>query len=759
MSMIHQRLQNSQFRFIKLKAKTKIPYEKDWQNTKNYQYDMLNDHEGNIGVIGGYGNLIMLDADNKEFAVEIKERLPKTFVVQTGSGGNHFYLISDYKTNHVFKGEVGELRANNYQVVIPGCIHPNGNLYEVIDDNPIAEIPAEKLREIIKPYLRAEVLKEDKDFKPKEEDKDTSRSGREYKELIKLIGRGNTKREVFEAMMVYSKWQDGSPQYRELSYEKARDIVINSREQRGGKDNWNIWELQEDKKGKFVNVFSHTLASNCVTANHHILTVGEDRKKMYCYDDGVYRLGGEDLILKKIEALTKGRVKCHQIKEVVGGVQRQTFTDRIELIQKDINLVCVENGILNLKTMKLQQHTPKLIFTQKIPHKFDKEADCPNIKHFLKEILTANDVMVLQEYCGSILLRDFRFKKALLFVGDMDSGKTTLIKTIINFIGEQNISSKSLHRIVTDKFSTHSLYNKLLNIYDDLSTKDLQDVGEFKIVTGGGWTSCEKKFGDSFEFQNHAKFIFATNKISELKEGNDTAYYGRWLIMFFNNVFSKGNNNTKLNLIDTLTTPEEMSGFLNWCLEGLNRLIENGNFSFALEPEETREIMEIGSSPISAFVFDCLEQVDGEYETKDDLYAAYSKYIEIKGFARVSKEMFGRQLPTKAGFVLSGQRTIKNKKTVCWLNVIIKPITKVKAFNTFISTIRRNEYSNTFHIYNVKNSIESIDKWDERSKAWIPCEFDTEKGICGNSPCNESSNGKHYCKAHFESKQKDETPK
>jgi|TARA_R100000093_G_C1923633_1_gene66445 hypothetical protein len=55
-----KQLQNEKFRFILLKPKNKIPFEKNWQTTVNYKFNdpKLLQHisnGGNYGVLGGYG--------------------------------------------------------------------------------------------------------------------------------------------------------------------------------------------------------------------------------------------------------------------------------------------------------------------------------------------------------------------------------------------------------------------------------------------------------------------------------------------------------------------------------------------------------------------------------------------------------------------------------------------------------------------------------------------------------------------------------
>jgi len=220
--MIPKQLQNPEFRFCLLKPKEKIPFEKNWQK-KGYTYDSpkLLEHiknGGNYGIIGGFGNLRILDIDDPILAKELEKKLP-VFIVKTGGGGKHFYFISFYNKNHVLANEKGELRANNYQVVGAGSTHPNGNKYEVYNDIQIPEIATDLLKMILEPYIRKEptiitTLELDKK-------KDTSRSGLEYRKVLALIKEGKTKEQIFQEMMAYSKWATAPVQYRETTYQKA----------------------------------------------------------------------------------------------------------------------------------------------------------------------------------------------------------------------------------------------------------------------------------------------------------------------------------------------------------------------------------------------------------------------------------------------------------------------------------------------------------------------------------------------------------
>ena len=93
---IPQQLQNTDFRFIKIQHGEKAPFEKKWQNEKNYtwnnpEFQQHINNGGNYGIVCGYGNLVVIDADKTKVIETIENNLPETFIVETGRGGKHFY--------------------------------------------------------------------------------------------------------------------------------------------------------------------------------------------------------------------------------------------------------------------------------------------------------------------------------------------------------------------------------------------------------------------------------------------------------------------------------------------------------------------------------------------------------------------------------------------------------------------------------------------------------------------------------------------
>jgi len=118
-------LKEEEFRFCKVIHLKKKPFEDNW-NEEGYK---SNDPEllkhlkqgGNAGIIAGFGNLRILDIDDKKLIEHFDEVLGDTFAVETANGNRHYYILSEYDKNHVLANKSGEFRAKKQMVLIPGC--------------------------------------------------------------------------------------------------------------------------------------------------------------------------------------------------------------------------------------------------------------------------------------------------------------------------------------------------------------------------------------------------------------------------------------------------------------------------------------------------------------------------------------------------------------------------------------------------------------------------------------------------------------
>jgi len=162
-------LRKETFRFVKIPQGKKGPFEKKWQSENNYSWNSTEIQKhlssgGNYGVVCGYGDLTVIDADTKEVAESVVKNLPETLVVRTGGGGLHYYfqcrgLDKPLRLGREEAGDMGDVQWKGKQVVGPKCIHPSGNRYRIIKNRNIAIITADELKSALSAFIQGKQKK------------------------------------------------------------------------------------------------------------------------------------------------------------------------------------------------------------------------------------------------------------------------------------------------------------------------------------------------------------------------------------------------------------------------------------------------------------------------------------------------------------------------------------------------------------------------------------------------------------------------
>lgn len=137
------------FKLIQVKPGTKKPVNSAWNKSENLRILTKEEIAGyNIGILTGQvSNITVADVDNpalfSAFCRTYGFQVPQTYTVKTGSDGRHFYFmhlggVKPLPTK-IRKTLGFDRLADNAFAVAPYSIHPNGNLYEIIDNRlPVA---------------------------------------------------------------------------------------------------------------------------------------------------------------------------------------------------------------------------------------------------------------------------------------------------------------------------------------------------------------------------------------------------------------------------------------------------------------------------------------------------------------------------------------------------------------------------------------------------------------------------------------------
>jgi P4 family phage/plasmid primase-like protien len=371
----------------------------------------------------------------------------------------------------------------------------------------------------------------------------------------------------------------------------------------------------------------------------------------------------------------------HSISEFLGHVERQTYFERKNL-NPNIEWLACEDCMVNLLTGETAEFEPKYLNTTQIPVKYfvykynkssfnaksDPLVGCPKFLKFINEVVAPTDVELVLDFIAYCLWRDYKYHNWMLFNGEGQNGKSTLLYFIEKFLGKQNVSSESLQRILERNFSSAQLYGKLANIDADLSDEALSNTGLLKKLTGGDRLTVEHKHKPLFDFTNYAKLIFSANKMPENAD-RTTAFYRRLIIINFIRQFLGDDNNP--NLKYEITTEEELSGFLRLMRERLPRVISEGIRATTNEEiSRTQDQYEMSANPLKFFVDKALNPVpkNEAITPKTEMYDSYMRFCRHFRLPIESEQAFSRKLTKEYGFHYE-QHRVDSEKIHCWDNV------------------------------------------------------------------------------------------
>lgn len=428
----------------------------------------------------------------------------------------------------------------------------------------------------------------------------TDRSTPEMSLVTTLILEGFNDCEINTIMMscALGKWQNDTEHYRKFTIEKARikagktiaekkqlDEVWNKEKTKQLLSGIPVTENNDDKPVNPIDIAEQ------IMKKYTFVTDAFDTKSrpLWIYDPkkGIYSNDIENIIKDEIVPILGKEYRAHYYTDIEDYIHHHPTTKPVKLNQHP-ELIGTKNCIVNIRTKEtIKFEDAKNIYvTSSIQWTYNPDADCPKIKKFLKEILDPDQQLVMQEWSGFLLYRDYEHKSILITKGAKDTGKTLHQNINIALIGQNNNTGVTMQQITSSRFHTAELYGKLGNLADDMPTSLIENTGTLKKTSGRGIITGEKKGKDPFDFVNYAKHWFTCNQLPKLKTEEDyNATWGRIILMIYQ--YPKTHcKNTKLQT--ELITDEEMSGYLNYAIEGFQRLDRNGKFSSHTDEKTVR---------------------------------------------------------------------------------------------------------------------------------------------------------------------------
>ena len=437
------------------------------------------------------------------------------------------------------------------------------------------------------------------------------------------------------------------------------------------------------------------------TSNHfadsykNICRYCPEAKNWYIYDGKVWKIDVGGVVTSQYgKAFTFYMLDCRKylsddnqreswIKYVAKRIQKKSrdimlsdastvYPVSIHEFDKDINLLNVQNGTIDLKTFTLCQHNPDDLLSKIANVTFDENAKCDRWERFIQEIMQDDNdkAQFLQKALGYSLSGDTSEECFFIFYGNTTrNGKGTTAETTLHILGDygrtaqpetvaqkQNSSgsgpSEDVARLKGARFVNMSEPDKGLRL----------NAALVKSMTGGDTITARFLHQNSFEFRPEYKLFINTNHLPRVNDDSIFAS-GRVKLIPFERHFPENEQDKGLKAF--FRQPQNKSGILNWLLIGLQLLNSKGLKQPKAVLDATAQYRE-DSDIIGQFISECLFEKRNMNTPLKNVHARYEEWCEDYGNRPLNSRNLAAELRRKGKKVENGT---ENK--VCLLDYAI----------------------------------------------------------------------------------------
>jgi putative DNA primase/helicase len=387
-----------------------------------------------------------------------------------------------------------------------------------------------------------------------------------------------------------------------------------------------IKDRKEQDKVRFSNYEQELLAKNPYLKKNEIGIV-------FHYCGGVYKMMSDqevsDMVLNGL------------YEDMLWGYRtKRNVSDKVACLISIIPLLVVtddkgyianvKNGLLNIYTKVLMPHSPDFVSLVQYQVEYNSDAKSPTWDACMDSWMSGPEktekTRLLQQYCGYCLSSSMLYDKALFLVGDGGNGKSTFVDTIAMVIGPGATSHIDLESLY-GAFGMHGLIGKRLNIIEEVHGNYYQS-NKLKKLISGEQVTIDIKYKPQFTFRPQAKFVFSVNLLPRVDDTSTATERRICAVKFLNNY--RDNPNYKLRSSVGLLAAE-LSGILNWMVDGAIDLANNGKFVVTAEQTKMLDEYREENSSVEGFLSQCVISKPFTSIEIPTLYSEYRKWCSTDG--------------------------------------------------------------------------------------------------------------------------------
>mgnify|MGYP002345432775 FL=1 len=315
-----------------------------------------------------------------------------------------------------------------------------------------------------------------------------------------------------------------------------------------------------------------------------------------------------------------------------------------EELDADPWLLCVSNGVIDLRTGEIREHRRDDLITKWTPVAYDERAECPRWLAFLEQIMgsKASLVQFLQRTTG-YSLTGVTGERALFFLYGMGAnGKSTFLETIKAMLGDYAMRTPTETLLAKHDGAIPNDVARLkgARFVSASEAEEGKRLAEslVKALTGGDTISARFMRSEWFDFKPEFKLWLATNH-KPIIRGTDKGIWDRIKLIPFEVRIPDEEQDKRL----PAKLMEELEGVLAWAVQGCLDWQQHGLGM----PDEVRAAVDDYRAEmdiLATFMDDrCIVQ-RGEKVGSTALYEAYKAWCDGSGERAMSQKSLSTRL-------------------------------------------------------------------------------------------------------------------
>lgn len=370
-----------------------------------------------------------------------------------------------------------------------------------------------------------------------------------------------------------------------------------------------------------------------------------------------------DLMLKKqVNDLLGSRYNPTSTKNFSDAIRTKCFAPQSSFNQSS-GFLNMKNGILDISSRELRPHSKNMFFKYCLSTSYSPSAVCRRWLEFLDFIFEGNKELIgaSQEIFGYCMQGGAPWlHKAFFLYGSGRNGKSTWLDTLVSLIGEENRSAVPLSGLVKP-FSVVMADGKLVNAVSEGESRDISSEA-FKAACSGDTLIAAHKGKPEFAMPWTARMVISLNNLPNFRD-TSVGSFERAYVLPFNRYIQPGERDPQIR--EKLSA--ELSGILNWSLDGLDRLLKRGRLPEIEAQKDAMEEYKENSDTVYEWFKEWVTASDTESKfTPGMYYNHYSSWTRSRGRFASQKNIFVKNLLgyLKKHFNITRQTVSKNKTQV-----------------------------------------------------------------------------------------------